>query len=221
MAGRRSKARLFGVSLTLLEFGGFFVSDIRMKLLILPGSIRKDSFNLKLAKLAAEEARNAGVEVDLVSPGDLSPIPLYHGDLEESEGLPEPVKVLKKRFVAANGLILACPEYNSSITPLLKNTLDWVSRAESDDEPDLVAYKGKVAGLLSASPGGLGGMRGLVTVRSLLGNIGVLVVPTQLAVGSAHDAFDESGGLKSEKHRKGLAGVVSEVIRVAKAVAGK
>jgi chromate reductase len=192
-----------------------------MKLLILPGSIRKDSFNLKLAALAAEEARKAGAEVDLVSPDDLRPIPLYNGDLEENEGLPEAVKSLKKRFVAAEGLVLACPEYNSSITPLLKNTLDWVSRTENDDEPDLVAYKGKVAGLLSASPGALGGMRGLVTVRSMLGNIGVLVVPPQLSVGGAYEAFDDQGGLKSEKHRKSLAAVIGEVIRVAAAVAGK
>ncbi|BCU76127.1 NAD(P)H-dependent oxidoreductase [Luteolibacter sp. LG18] len=189
-----------------------------MKLLVLPGSIRKDSYNLKLAALAAEHARQAGVEVDLVTPDDLRPIPLYNGDLEEAEGLPAAVKSLKQRFIAAQAIVLACPEYNSSITPLLKNTLDWVSRSETDEEPSLAAYRGKVAGLLSASPGGFGGMRGLVTVRSMLGNIGVLVVPTQLAVPKAYEAFDDQGALKEPRQQKSLAGVVDEVIRVAKAL---
>ncbi|MFD0893317.1 NAD(P)H-dependent oxidoreductase [Luteolibacter ambystomatis] len=192
-----------------------------MKLLILPGSIRKESYNLKLAALAAEHARQAGVEVDLVAPDDLRPIPLYNGDLEEAEGLPTAVKTLKQRFIAAQAIVLACPEYNSSITPLLKNTLDWVSRAETDDEPSLAAYQGKVAGLLSASPGGFGGMRGLVTVRSMLGNIGVIVVPTQLAIPKAYEAFDDQGALKEARQQKSLAGVVDEVIRVAKALAIK
>ncbi|MGC4015677.1 MAG: NAD(P)H-dependent oxidoreductase [Luteolibacter sp.] len=134
-----------------------------MKLLVLPGSIRKESYNLKLAALAAEHARQAGAEVDLVTPADLAPIPLYNGDLEESEGLPAAVKALKQRFIAAQAIVLACPEYNSSVTPLLKNTLDWVSRSETDEEPSLAAYRGKVGGLLSASPGALGGMRSLLT----------------------------------------------------------
>ena len=189
-----------------------------MKLLILPGSIRTGSYNAKLAALAADHARQAGVEVDLVTPEDLRPIPLYDGDLEAGTGLPAAVKSLKQRFIAAQAIVLACPEYNSSITPLLKNTLDWVSRAESDDEPSLAAYKGKVAGLVSASPGGFGGLRGLVTVRSILGNIGVLVVPGQFCVPKAYEAFDDSGKLKDAHQQKSLAGVVDEVIRVAKAL---
>lgn len=189
-----------------------------MKLLILPGSIRKESYNLKLASLAAEHAREAGVEVDLVTPADLAPIPLYNGDLEEAEGLPVAVKSLKQRFIAAQAIVLACPEYNSSITPLLKNTLDWVSRAESDDEPSLAAYQGKVAGLVSASPGALGGMRSLVTVRTMLGNIGVVVVPAQASIGKAYEAFDDQGKLKDERQAKSIKGVVDEVIRITKAL---
>jgi len=189
-----------------------------MKVLILSGSIRTGSYNTKLATLAAEHARAAGVEVDLVSPDDLRPIPLYDADLEESTGLPAAVKALKARFLAAQAIVFACPEYNSSITPLLKNTIDWVSRAESDDEPSLAAYKGKVAGLLSASPGGFGGMRSLVTVRSILGNTSVLVVSPQLSVPKAYEAFDDEGKLKDAHQQKALAGVVDEVIRVAEAL---
>lgn len=185
-----------------------------MKLLILSGSARDGSFNTALAQLAAAHARGQGVDVDLVASDDLR-LPLFDQDLESREGLPEKAKSLKQRFIAALAIIFACPEYNSSITPLLKNAIDWVSRSESDDEPSLLAYRGKVAGLLAASPGALGGLRGLVHVRSILGNIGVLVVPTQLAVPQAHEAFDEHGQFRDVKKQKSLAAVVDETLRVA------
>jgi len=189
-----------------------------MKLLLISGSARRESLNGKLAAAASKLAAAQGVETDLVSPDDLR-LPLYDGDLEESEGLPAAVVALKQRFLAADAILFACPEYNSSITPLLKNLIDWVSRAGSSDEAPLAAYKGKVAGLVSASPGAFGGMRGLVTVRSILGNIGVLVVPTQFALGKAHEAFDAEGNLTDDRARKSLESVVSEVIRVAKSLA--
>lgn len=191
-----------------------------MKLLLISGSARKESLNAKLVAAAATIAAAQGAEIDLVAPADLR-LPLYDGDLEEAEGLPAAVVALKARFVAADAVLFACPEYNSSITPLLKNLIDWVSRAGSDSEAPLAAYKGKVAGLVSASPGALGGMRGLVTVRSILGNIGVLVVPTQFALGKAHEAFDTEGNLSNDSAKKSLGAVVNEVIRVAKAVSGK
>ncbi len=189
-----------------------------MKLLLISGSARRESLNGKLAAAASKLAAAQGVETDLVSPDDLR-LPLYDGDLEESEGLPAAVVALKSRFIAADAILFACPEYNSSITPLLKNLIDWVSRAGSSDEAPLAAYKGKVAGLVSASPGALGGMRGLVTVRSILGNIGVLVVPTQFALGKAHEAFDDEGNLTDDRAKKSLESVVSEVTRVAKSLA--
>ncbi len=191
-----------------------------MKLLLISGSARKESYNGKLAAAAAKLAAAQGVETDLVAPADLR-LPLYDGDLEEAEGLPAAVVALKARFVAADAVLFACPEYNSSITPLLKNLIDWVSRAGSDSEAPLAAYKGKVAGLISASPGALGGMRGLVTVRSILGNIGVLVVPTQFALSKAHEAFDTDGNLTSDHAGKSLEAVVSDVIRVTKAISGR
>lgn len=191
-----------------------------MKLLLVSGSARRGSLNAKLAAAAARVAEAHGAGTDLVSSDDLR-LPLYDGDLEEDGGLPASVVALKSRFNAADAVLFSCPEYNSSITPLLKNLIDWVSRAGSDDEAPLAAYKGKVAGLVSASPGALGGMRGLVAVRSILGNIGMLVVPTQFALGKAHEAFDADGNLISDHSRKSLDAVVSEVIRVAKAVSGR
>lgn len=187
------------------------------KLLILPGSARRDSFNRKLAGIAARLATDAGAAVDLVDPADFR-LPLYDAELEESEGLPANAKALKAKFLAADAILFVSPEYNSSITPLMKNVLDWVSRPETEDEPDLAAYRGKVAGLLSASPGKLGGLRGLVHLRSILGNIGVLVVPKQFSLVAAYDKFDEDGALKNEKDVESVRGVVVELLKVAGSV---
>lgn len=184
------------------------------KLLILPGSARRDSYNRKLAGIAAKIAADAGAEVDLVDPADFR-LPLYDAELEEAEGLPANAKALKQKFLAAQAILFVSPEYNSSISPLMKNIIDWVSRTESDDEPDLAAYKGKVAGLLSASPGGFGGMRGLVHLRSILGNIGVLVVPNQFALAKAYEKFDEGGQLKDPKELESVRGVVTKVLEIA------
>jgi NAD(P)H-dependent FMN reductase len=165
------------------------------KILVFAGATRSASFNKKLARLAADAARAAGGEVTLVDLRDYA-MPLYDGDLEDAEGLPEAGKRFKNLMREHAGFIIAAPEYNSSITGVLKNTIDWASREETDDEPPLVAYRGKVALLLSASPGALGGLRGLVHLRAILGNIGVIVLPDQLAIGTAHEAFDQDGQLK-------------------------
>ena len=147
-----------------------------VRILAFAGSTRVDSFNKKLVKIAAAGAGKAGAEVALIDLRDFA-LPLYDGDLEDRDGLPANAKKLKQLFLAHDGLLLSCPEYNSGITPMLKNTIDWVSRAETDDEKPLACYAGKVAGLMSASPGALGGLRGLVQVRAILGNIKVLVLP--------------------------------------------
>jgi chromate reductase len=165
------------------------------KILVFAGSTRTASFNKKLVRLAADAARAAGGDVTLVDLRDFA-MPLYDGDLEEAEGLPEGAKRFKKLMREHDGFIIASPEYNSSITGVLKNAIDWASREETDDEPALVAYRGKVALLLSASPGALGGLRALFHVRAILGNIGVIVLPDQLAIGTAHEAFDQDGQLK-------------------------
>jgi chromate reductase, NAD(P)H dehydrogenase (quinone) len=170
-----------------------------IKILAFAGSARKDSFNKKLVKIAAEGARAAGADVTYLDFRDL-PLPLFDEDLEAAEGLPDNVRQLKALMKAHQGFLISCPEYNSSITPLLKNAIDWASRPEPN-EPSLACFKDKVAVLMSASPGGLGGLRGLVHVRAILGNIGVLVLPDQKAIGSAYQAFDENDNLKDESQR--------------------
>jgi len=185
-----------------------------LNILILPGSARRDSVHRKLAAVAADLVTEAGAEAVLIDPADF-PLPLYDGDHEDAEGLPAAAKALKQKFLAADALIFVSPEYNSSVTPLMKNFIDWISRAESDDEPPLAAYKGKVAGLLAASPGALGGLRGLVHLRAILGNIGVLVVPKQFALGSAFGKFDESAQPVDPSVRDGVKAVVAEVLSVA------
>ena len=170
------------------------------KILAFAGSSRRESFNKKLVKIAAEGARLAGAEVTYVDFKDL-PMPLFDEDLEAESGIPENVKTFKALMKAHQGLLIACPEYNSSITPLLKNAIDWASRPEPG-EPGLICFRDKVAVIMSTSPGALGGLRGLVHVRAILGNIGVLVLPNQKGIAKAHEAFDENGQLKDEQQQQ-------------------
>jgi NAD(P)H-dependent FMN reductase len=172
------------------------------RILAFAGSARKESYNKKLILIAVRAAQAAGAEVTLIDFKDY-PMPIMDEDVEKEEGAPMHAVRLKKLFVEHDGLMIAAPEYNSSITPLLKNTIDWVSRPASG-EPPLVAYTGKGAVLMSASPGGLGGLRGLVHVRSILGNIGVIVLPDQIAVGRAFEAFNPDGTLKDAKLQAGV-----------------
>jgi len=173
------------------------------KILAFAGSARDASFNKKLVKIAAEGARQGGAEVTYL---DLKnyPMPLFDQDSDSQEGMPANAKKVKELLMAHDGFLISAPEYNSSLTPLLKNTIDWGSRSESKDEPPLIAYKGKVAAIMSASPGGLGGLRGLVHLRSILENIGVIVLPNQRAISGAYDAFDEDGKLKDEKRHQSI-----------------
>lgn len=164
------------------------------KILVFAGSARRESFNKKLAKIAAELLEAEGCEVTFLDLQDY-PLPLYHGDLEGKGGLPEPAKELKKIFAQQDGFLIASPEYNGSFSALLKNTLDWVSRTETEEESPGYVYANKVAAVVSASPGALGGIRGLVSLRMLLGYLGITVLPAQVNVSSAFNAFDENGKL--------------------------
>jgi chromate reductase, NAD(P)H dehydrogenase (quinone) len=175
------------------------------RILAFAGSLRRDSYNKKLVKIGAAGARQAGAEVTEVDLRDF-PLPVYDEDLERADGPPENARRLKQLFVEHDGLLIAAPEYNSSITAVLKNTIDWVSRP-APNEPPLVGFNGKAAALMSASPGALGGLRGLVHVRSILGNIGVLVLPDQLTVARAFEAFAEDGSLKDAKLHAGTVGI--------------
>lgn len=179
------------------------------KILAFAGSIRKESYNQKLIQNAARIAEEAGAEVRLLTREELN-LPLFSEDLE-AEGTPPAVKKLKSLFLEHQGLLISAPEYNSSITPLLKNVIDWVSRPV-EGQPRLAEYQGKTAGLLAASPGGLGGLRGLVHVRDILGNIGVHVIPAQAAISQAHEAFDDDGNLTDESAQKRVRSVVEDLV---------
>lgn len=170
------------------------------KILAFAGSTRTDSFNKKLVKIAAAGAREVDVDVTVIDLRDY-PMPLYDEDLEKKDGLPPATLKLKELLLSHNGFLISSPEYNSSISGVLKNTIDWTSR-QGDDESPLSCFKDKVSGIMSASPGGLGGLRGLVHVRAILENIGVLVIPTQVAISKAHEAFNLDETLKDEKQER-------------------
>ncbi len=162
--------------------------------LVLSGSTRVDSYNTRLARLAEAAIRARGVETTYINLRDF-PMPLFDEDLERDHGMSLPAQNLKDLFVGHDGFFIASPEYNSSITAVLKNAIDWMSRRPAQ-EPPLIAFSGKVAAISSASPGALGGLRGLVHLRAILGNLNVVLVPEQVAVVKAHEAFDDGGNLK-------------------------
>jgi NAD(P)H-dependent FMN reductase len=173
------------------------------KILAFAGSTRIDSYNKKLVQVAANGARSAGAEVTYVDLRDL-PMPLYDEDLEKSEGMPENARKFKQLMIEHQGLLIASPEYNSSITAVLKNVIDWASRPTAPEEPPLVAFADKVAAIMSTSPGGLGGLRCLVHLRSILGNIRVIVLPDQIAVPKAFEIFNPDGTMKDPKQQESI-----------------
>ncbi len=170
------------------------------RILAISGSNRAESFNRKVLAIAAHGASKAGAQVTVLDLREYA-LPLYDQDLEAKEGLPAPVLALKKIFADHQALLIASPEYNSSITPLLKNVIDWVSRS-APGEGGLASFKGKVAGIVSASPGALGGLRSLTQLRVILGNIGVLVLTEQAALPKAGEAFNADGTLVDPKKQE-------------------
>src|SRR5205823_5883236 len=164
-----------------------------VSLIALSGSTRAESHNRALARLAAAAAERAGATVTFVDLRDLA-LPLYDADLETAEGLPAALVRFKSACVAADGYLIAAPEYNGSLSAVLKNTIDWLSRPgpQPGETPfTLAAFRGKVAGVMSASPGAWGGIRGLSHVREILAGMGVLVAAEQFALPGAHQAFAE------------------------------
>lgn len=187
------------------------------KILFLSGSSRKGSLNKKLARIAHSMAEKTGATATFIDLADFD-MPIYNGDLEEASGLPENAKKLKKLFIEHDGFFIASPEYNSGYAPLLKNALDWISRKETPEEPALNAFNGKIAAISAASPSFRGGERGLVQLRMMLGNINVHVIPAQATISSAHEAFDEKGNFKDDKHTKMLQNVVEQFVKTTKAL---
>lgn len=184
------------------------------KVLVFAGSTRTDSFHRKLALQAVAELQASGADATF---GDLRdyPMPLYDGDVETAQGLPAGARTFKDLVKAHDAIVIASPEYNGSFSALLKNTIDWISRTEGS-ETRLLAFRGKKAALLSTSPGPGGGRRGLRHLRELLEMIGVTVVPEQLTIPKAFDAFDEQGRLSRAQDRDQLRAVVASLLQQVK-----
>jgi NAD(P)H-dependent FMN reductase len=184
------------------------------KILVFAGSIRTGSFNARLAANAAKHLALMDAEVTHISLADFQ-MPIYDGDLEARSGQPENAVKLKQLFMTHGGIFIASPEYNASVTPLLKNTLDWVSRVREGREPPLAAYKDRVFALGGASNGAYGAMRSLLALRQVLEiGCGALVIPEQIAVPRAADAYDESDNLKDEQTVSRLKGVLQRLVEV-------
>lgn len=190
-------------------------------LLIFAGSTRQQSFNRKLAHAAAAIARSAGASVTLLELSDFD-IPLYNADLE-AQGTPADVVRLKEILFNHPGWVICSPEYNGSYTALLKNTLDWASspvKGHATWQDGTRSFRGKVVGMLSASPGALGGLRSQSHLGPLLTNLGCWLAPTAFALGSAGSAFDETGHLVQQAHADRVRAVVDQVLWAADRLGG-
>ena len=165
------------------------------KILVLPGSTRTGSHNVKLAALAVKELALIDIDVTRISLEDYA-LPLYEGDLEANAGPPANAVKLKQMIMAHHGVFIASPEYSASVTPMLKNAIDWVSRVRERGDPTYAAFKGRVFAISSASPGRAGGLRALMALRQILElGCGALVIPEQVAIPHADHAFDELGNI--------------------------
>ncbi|TVQ53071.1 MAG: NADPH-dependent oxidoreductase [Phycisphaerales bacterium] len=183
------------------------------RILAFAGSLRSDSFNKKLVRYAANAAEKKGATVTVIDLRDLD-LPIYDQDLEDKSGLPEGATKLKKLMKEHDALMIASPEYNSSLSAALKNAIDWASRPEGDSTP-LEAFNGKVAGIMAASPGALGGLRGLFHLRSILSNINVIVLPQMHAIAKAGDVFDDSGNITDDNHAKKITRIAETLTETA------
>ena len=180
------------------------------RILAFAGSTRKASFNKKLVAVAAKSVEAVGAQVTLIDLADF-PLPIFDEDYEAEYGMPENATKLKQLFIDHNGLLIASPEYNSSVSAVLKNTIDWISRRAAG-EPMKAAFLGKTAAIMAASPGELGGIRGLVHLRSILQNIGVLVMPDQITLSETHSAFSDNGALNNERKQASVDAFAKELV---------
>jgi NAD(P)H-dependent FMN reductase len=185
------------------------------KILVIPGSLRTGSHNAKLAALAAKELALAEGEVTRISLEDY-PLPLFDADLAASSGPPPQAAQLKRMLMAHQGVFITSPEYSASVTPLLKNTIDWISRAREPGEPTYTAFKGRVFAIGAAANSGNGGVRSLMALRQILElGCGALVIPEQIAVPRAEQAFDDMDNLKDEALAAALKTVARRLVELA------
>lgn len=179
------------------------------RLLAFAGSLRSGSFNRLLIQALVVAGREAGAEVDLIDLRDYS-LPLYDGDIE-ALAMPDTVRALQGMFAHGDGFLIATPEYNGASPALIKNTLDWISRPLADGKSGTTLFRGKIAGICSASPGPMGGLRALITLRDALAKFGLWVAPTQVAIGRADTAFDANGVLVDAGLRISINAIAAEV----------
>ena len=182
------------------------------KILAFAGSTRKESFNKRLAKIALLAADKAGAETTFIDLHDYD-MPLYSEDLLAEHGMPDGVIAFKEMLKNHNGFLITSPEYNGSLTGTLKNAIDW-GTIKADGEERMACWNGKIAGLLSASPGGLGGIRGLHHLRTILAGIGTFVLPNHLAVGNSTTNLQNDEQITDEKLQLQLESLTHEMVRV-------
>jgi chromate reductase, NAD(P)H dehydrogenase (quinone) len=184
-----------------------------LKILVIPGSLRTGSHNARLAAAAAYEFAQAGVEVTRLSLGDF-PLPIYDGDLQTKSGVPKNAVNLKRMIAAHHGVLLVTPEYNSSVPPLLKNTIDWVTRVQDSHETRGQVFRERPFAIAAASESRLGGTRALAALRLILAACQATVVPNQLALSFADQAYDEMDRLKVPADIEALTALVRQLIDV-------
>ncbi|MFC3551085.1 NADPH-dependent FMN reductase [Lysobacter cavernae] len=181
------------------------------RLLAFAGALRQGSYNRRLIHVLADGARTAGAQVTLIELRDY-PLPVYDGDIEAA-GMPDAVRALQQLMREHDGLLISTPEYNGSMPALVKNTLDWISRPTADGRSGVALFQDKVAGIVSASPGPLGGLRSLLVLRDALAKLGLIVVPQQVAVGQAADKLTDYGVLNDDRMKTNVHGVAAAVVR--------
>jgi len=184
-----------------------------LKILVIPGSLRTGSHNAKLAMAAAYEFARAGVDVTRISLADY-PLPIYNGDLQAKSGVPKNAINLKRMMSSHHGVLIVTPEYNSSVPPLVKNTIDWITRVQDPHESRGQVFREKAFAIAAASEGRLGGTRALASLRLILSACQAMVVPNQLALSFADQAYDDMDRLKKEADIEALKALVRQLIEV-------
>lgn len=184
-----------------------------LKILVIPGSLRTGSLNAKLAAVAAYEFAQAGVEVTRISLGDF-PLPLYDGDLQAKSGVPKNAVNLKRMIGAHHGVLIVTPEYNSSVPPLVKNTIDWVTRVQDPQETRGQVFRNRAFAIAAASESRLGGSRALAALRLVLTACHATVIPNQLALSFAAEAYDDMDRLKHPADIEAMGALVRQLIDV-------
>ena len=184
-----------------------------LKILVIPGSLRTGSLNAKLAAVAAHALALEGAEITRISLSDF-PLPIYDGDLQAKSGVPKHAVNLKRMMAAHHGVLIVTPEYNSSVPALLKNAIDWVSRVQDAHETRGQVFRGRVFAIASASGNRLGGARALAALRLILSACHAQVIPNQLALAFADDAYDEMDRLKNTADADALKALARQLIDV-------